>query len=245
MSWTPDGKLVYTSQIAGEQNLWIIDPNQAQPKQLTSGDGFNETPLVSPDGRYVVFLSNQNGREHLWRIDIDGRHPVELTHGTHDRLPTFTADGQGVIFNADSPASLFRVSIDGGERAQITGTGIFDPSVSPDGKLMACGYRPAPADKNRFAIACDGRSPTIISDWPALYGRLHWSPDNKAIAYAARQEGVGNIWLQPLDGGAPKQLTHWNPAPIFSFDWSRDGKWLAYANGSLTSDVVVIRDLRR
>jgi len=70
-------------------------------------------------------------------------------------------------------------------------------------------------------------------------------PDGTAIAYAARQSGVGNIWTQSLDGGAPKQLTHWSPNPIFSFDWSRDGKWLAYASGSLTSDVVLIADTRR
>jgi len=38
-----------------------------------------------------------------------------------------------------------------------------------------------------------------------------------------------------LNGGPPAQLTHWSSSPIFSFDWSRDGKWLAYAGGSLNS----------
>ncbi|HXI74936.1 MAG TPA: winged helix-turn-helix domain-containing protein, partial [Pyrinomonadaceae bacterium] len=75
MSWTPDGRLVYTSQIAGEQNLWLTDPRGGEPKQLTAHAGFSEQPAVSPDGRYIVFLSNRNGQEHLWRIDIDGRHP--------------------------------------------------------------------------------------------------------------------------------------------------------------------------
>jgi Tol biopolymer transport system component len=129
---------------------------------------------------------------------------------------------------------------------RITERGGFDPNVSPDGKLLACGYRPAPADKNRFAlIPIEGGQPKLISDWPALFGRLRWTPDGSGLAYAARQSGVGNIWVQPIDGGAPKQLTHWNPAPIFSFDWSRDGKWLAYASGSLTSDVVLISDTQR
>lgn len=248
LSWTPEGKLVYTSQIAGEQNLWIVDPNRPEPKQLTAHAGFNEQPAVSPDGHFIVFLSNRNGREHLWRIDIDGKHPLELTHGLSDRQPTFTSDGQNVIFRSQSqnPACLLRVSINGGEPTQLTGTSTFDPHVSPDGKLIALGYRPAPADKNRFAIVgIDGGEPKIISDWPALNGRLRWSPDGSAIAYAAKQEEVGNIWLQPLDGSAPKQLTHWAANPIFSFDWSRDGKWLAYASGTITSDVVLITDPRR
>ena len=246
VSWAPDRRLVYTSLIAGEQNLWITDLNGGTPRQLTSHAGFNEQPTVSPDGRYIVFLSNRNGQEHLWRIDIDGKHPLQLTQGIGDRQPTFTADGQGVIYRSRNPSSLFRVSVNGGEPVRLTERGGFDPSVSPDGKTIACGFRPAPADKNRIALlAIDGGQPKLICDLPALYGRLRWLPDGRGITYAARQAGVGNIWIQPLDGGPAKQLTHWNPNPIFSFDWSRDGKWLVYASGSITSDVIQILDTRR
>ena len=100
--------------------------------------------------------------------------------------------------------------------------------------------------KSKIAIfAIGGGEPKFISDQPAYYGRLRWTPDGSGLAYAARQQGVGNIWVQPLDGSAPKQLTHWNPNPIFSFGWSPDGKWLAYASGTLTSDVVLISNLAR
>ncbi|HYW69449.1 MAG TPA: DPP IV N-terminal domain-containing protein [Pyrinomonadaceae bacterium] len=242
ISWTPDGKIVYTSQINGEQNLWMTEPHGA-PKQLIAHAGFSEQPVVSPDGRYIVFLSNRNGQEHLWRIDIDGKHPTQLTHGRGDRQPTFTADGRAIIFRSGSPASLFRVSIDGGEPQQLTDTGGFDPNVSPDGKTIVCGYRPAPAAKNQIALlSVEGGQPKMICDWPAEFGRIHWMPDGNGIAYAPRQAGIGNIWMQPVSGGAPAQLTHWNPNPIFSFDWSRDGKWLAYASGNLTSDVILISD---
>ncbi len=247
MSWTPDGKLVYTSQIAGEQNIWITDPNHSEPKQLTSHAGFNEQPLVSPDGRYIVLLSNRNGQQHLWRIDIDGKHPVELSRGK-DGHPTFTVDGQSIIFgslNAQG-SNLFRLGIDGGEPQRLTDRITFDPNVSPDGKTLACAFRPQPAGKTKIALLpIDGGEPKFVSDLPACYGRLRWAPDSNGIAYAARQEGVGNIWVQPLDGSAPKQLTHWGTNPIFSFGFSRDGKSLAYASGSITSDVVVITDQKR
>ncbi|HXI25522.1 MAG TPA: winged helix-turn-helix domain-containing protein [Pyrinomonadaceae bacterium] len=246
LSWTPDGKLVYTSQIAGEQNLWIANAQKPEPKQLTAHAGFSEQPVVSPDGRYIVFLSNRNGQQHLWRIDIDGKNPMQLTHGVGDTQPTFTSDSQFVIFRSLNPQGLFRVEINGGEPVRLTERGFFDPNVSPDGKLVACGYRPAPADKNRIAtLAIQGGPPSIICEWPAQYGRIRWMLDGSGITYAARQEGVGNIWIQPIDGGAAKQLTHWNPNPIFSFEWSRDGKWLAYASGSITSDVIQITDTRR
>jgi len=246
LSWAPDGRIVYTSWISGEQNLWITDVNGGARTQLTSHAGFHETPVVSPDGKYIVFLCNRNGEENLWRIDIDGKHRIQLTHGEGDRQPTFTADGQFIIFRSGSPAHLFRMGINGGTPVQLTDTRFFDPNVSPDGKLIACGYRPTPTDRNRVAILpVDGGQPRLICEFPALYSRIHWKPDGSGITYAARQSGVGNIWEQSLDGSSPKQLTHWGPAPVFSFDWSRDGKWLAYANGTLTSDVVLITDTHR
>jgi len=60
-----------------------------------------------------------------------------------------------------------------------------------------------------------------------------------------RYEGVGTSGLQPLDGGAPRQWTRWGTDPIFFFDWSPDGKWLAYSKGAVTSDVVEITATRR
>lgn len=242
VSWTPDRKIVYTSQINGEQNLWITEPN-GTPKQLTAHAGFSEQPAVSPDGRYIVFLSNRNDQEHLWRIDIDGKHPMQLTRGQGDQQPTFTGDGRAIIFRSGSPAGLYRVSIDGGEPVRLTPRGGFDPNVSPDGKTIVCGYRPSPAARNQISIlGIEGGEPKMISDCPAQFGRIRWMPDGNGIAYVPRQAGVGNIWIQPINGSAPAQLTHWSSSPIFTFDWSRDGKWLAYASGSLTSDVILITD---
>jgi TolB protein len=171
---------------------------------------------------------------------------MQLTQGVGDRQPTISSDSQFVIFRSRNPANLFRVSINGGEPIRLTQKGGYDPNVSPDGKTIACGFRPAPADRNRVAtLPIEGGEPKLISEWPALYGRLRWLPNGTGLTYAPRQAGVGNIWVQPLDGSASKQLTHWSPAPIFSFDWSRDGKFLAYASGSLTTDVVLITDTRR
>jgi len=99
------------------------------------------------------------------------------------------------------------------------------PTLSRDGTRIAVVYRPTPAGLNQFAvIPFAGGEPQLIRELPAHYGRFRWTADGSALAYAAKQEGTGNIWIQPLDGGAPKQLTHWNANPVFLFDWSRDGK---------------------
>ena len=249
LSWTPDHKLVYTLEAGGEQNLWLTDLERSPPRQLTAHAGFNEQPAVSPDGRYVVFVSNRTGRQHLWRIDIDGKHPFELTHGLEDTEPSFTADGKWIVFKtyiAPSGSRVSRIAIDGGEPVHLTEKISAEPNLSPDGTLIALIYRSEPAGPNKMAIMpFAGGEPRVIRDLPAHYGRLHWAPDSKALLYADKQSGVGNIWTQPLDGSPPKQLTNWKADPIPCFEWSRDGKWLAYAVGSMTSDVVLINDARR
>jgi tricorn protease len=65
------------------------------------------------------------------------------------------------------------------------------------------------------------------------FGFVHWSDD-----------GIPNIWLQNIDGGPPRQITHFDRGDIYAFDWSPDGKWLAVSYGEPKTDVVIVRDFR-
>jgi Tol biopolymer transport system component len=71
-----------------------------------------------------------------------------------------------------------------------------------------------------------------------------WTPDGRALLYLLTRNGITNIWSQPIDGGPTKQLTDFKSDLIFRFDWSRDGKWLVVARGNVSSDVVLISDLK-
>jgi Tol biopolymer transport system component len=64
------------------------------------------------------------------------------------------------------------------------------------------------------------------------------------LTYTVTRGIVSNIWLQPVDGGQPRQLTDFKTDRIFSFDWSRDGKWLACSRGAIDNDVVLISNFR-
>jgi Tol biopolymer transport system component len=61
------------------------------------------------------------------------------------------------------------------------------------------------------------------------------------VRFIANRGGAGNIWEQPLDGRAPRQVTSFAADRIFSYDWSRDGKRLAVVRGAWTSDMVLMR----
>ena len=60
-----------------------------------------------------------------------------------------------------------------------------------------------------------------------------------------RENGVDNIWRQPLNGSAGKWETTFSSEHIGQFRWSPDGKQLALVRGHTDSDVVLIRDQRQ
>jgi Tol biopolymer transport system component len=71
---------------------------------------------------------------------------------------------------------------------------------------------------------------------------LQWTPDGRAIYYIALNNGVSNIWRQPIDGSPPAQVTQFATGRIFNFAYSPDGQQLALSRGSFDSDVVLIKD---
>ncbi|HEX8098529.1 MAG TPA: winged helix-turn-helix domain-containing protein [Pyrinomonadaceae bacterium] len=246
LSWTPDGRIIYATRTGNDQNLWVTDADGSNQKQLTSNSGINRQPAVSPDGRYIAFVSNRSGRQHVWRIDADGSAPRPLTNGVNDTEPTFSPDARWVVYKSYTSGipTLWRVPVSGGEPLRLTDRISAMPTVSPDGKLVACGYRPDPTGANRLAlIPFDGGRPVKTLELPLFStSRLHWVADG--LTYTRLLKGVSNVWLQPVDGGAAKQVTDFKDGRIFWFGWSAEGKQLAVARGRLINDAVLVRNSR-
>jgi TolB protein len=90
-SWSPKGGVVaYVSRDRGF-NIFTVDVGSRQAKQLTSGQGNNEDPSFSPDGRYLVFSSTRLGKPVLFLTDVAGAHQVQLTKtGGDDTSPAWS-----------------------------------------------------------------------------------------------------------------------------------------------------------
>ena len=74
------------------------------------------------------------------------------------------------------------------------------------------------------------------------YRALRFARDGRSVVYPVRENGVDNLWQQPLDGSKGKRITDFTSEQIFDFHWSFDGKQLALVRGHTDSDVVLIRD---
>jgi Tol biopolymer transport system component len=161
-----------------------------------------------------------------------------------------TSDGKSVIFTSIKSGfpALWSVSIQGGEPVQLTRRSARKASISPDGTLIVCDYVEKPLDGWTTAIlqAATGKPVRIFSNIPAGDSAIpvQWTRDGKGLLFVKTEKGVSNVWMQPVDGGLAKQMTHFMTDKIFAFAQSFDGGFLACIRGTLTSDVVMVQMAR-
>jgi eukaryotic-like serine/threonine-protein kinase len=253
LAWTPDGKILYYSEAGGNQNIWVTVADGTGNKQLSANARRNRDPAVSSDGRYVVWESNRTGTNNIWRMDMDGGSLKQLTHSvTSDHYPQISSDGNWVVYMGGSSEGSFRlwkVSIEGGVPQQLNDQPSGAPIISPDGKTITIPYYDKASGQGKIAlIPIEGGPPTKVFDVDLRAdsrSTIRWTPGAQSIAFVRTTNGVSNIWAQPLDGGAQKQLTDFKDQRIFNFAWSRDGKQLAISRGVSNTDVVLITGFRQ
>ena len=249
--YASDGRIVYSSAASGAGDIWIMNGDGGNAKQLTSDSGVNDDPMISPDGRYIVFGSNRAGVSNIWRMNSDGSSPVRLTSGSGEKYPQCSPDGKWVVYNSVASDqdlyAVWKVPIEGGEPARLTDSNTHYPAISPDGTRIAYFYRDD-SSIGRYRIAVmlfEGGQPEITFDIAPgldLFPYVRWFPDGQSLTYAAARDGFHNIWMQPLGGGPAKQLTGFKIEGKFPFDWSRDGKQLVFVRRLWTNDLVLLRN---
>lgn len=243
MWWMPDGRLLYGSHASGNPDVWVMNADGSGQQQLTVDARTDLSPVASSDGRYIVFVSNRNAGMHIWRMNADGSNPVQLTKGTGEEAPSLSPDGRWVVYSAinGGRTALWKVSIEGGEAQPLTEQLSQRPLVSPDGKLIACVY-----GGKVTILPFEGGAPIKSFDTiPLVYPQIvRWMPDSRSLTYLDAQNGVTNIWSQPIDGTPPRQVTDFKEDLIFRFAWSPDGQTLACERGTEINDIVLVGDFK-
>ncbi len=245
LSWMPSGSIVFANE---DGNLFAVNSDGSGDTLLTPNERQNWMPSACGDGRYIVFVSYQEQKVGVWRLDADGSNPVRLADESFAWSPRCSPDGKWVVYLQGASSIMVQVPVSGEKPPQaITQDSSFSfLSISPDGKLIV--YLVMASDFSKpnqiKVIPFGGGTPIYQFDWPAAAGAPHWAPDGKAVEYVLTREGVSNIWQQKPAGGPPKQITNFKSGLIFAFDWSRDGKQLALARGSESSNVILISNFR-
>jgi len=252
-----NGKIYYTKRSGREVNVWEADEDGKNERQITSDSLMNVSPVMSNDGKFLVFSSNRKNGFRIWRTDVDGKNAVQLSDEAKDGdfKPQITDDGQTVIFTRHSKnggkSVLMRVSAGGGETKPLLPENDFSqmmPQISFDGKHIA--YFSFKFDEQTLEL----QNKLIISEFdgkeigksekeiPINFGRhFAWSPDGKSFTYI-NSEGTPNLWNYSLADDKPKFLTDFKSGEIIDFTRSSDGKKFFIVRGITNSDLVLIKD---
>ncbi|MGH9747309.1 MAG: protein kinase domain-containing protein [Candidatus Acidiferrales bacterium] len=220
---------------------------------------------TAPAPPYIVFAwaghdAAVTGRS-IWRINLGGSNLKQLTTGHGDQNPSCSPDGKWVYFVNNNPDRIRRVSIDGGTPEDVPGSQIpntiyggFAVHVSPDGSKLAIvlttadnSMTPGPTDEKIALVNLDPAakgSRQFITPNQHITGSAHFTPDGKSMAYDVRENGIDNLWIQPLDNSSPGHyITHFTTdLNRGGFQFSPDGKSIGMLRGRAESDIVLLRD---
>jgi len=216
-------------------------------QHLTPNESFNQEPQVSPDGRYIVFTSDRTGESKIWRMNTDGSNPTLLTNVSGPAYsPVISPDSQTVWFqwHNGNRQVLGKIPLAGGEAVEQQpsfGDNLW--AISPDGRQVAVSF--FDAQSNQFKVRVrpiDAEEPSKIYNIPASF-ILKWTPDGKNLLYRSidtTPEMFSIVWMQPVEGGEPKQFLSVKPDRVTNIAQSADGKQILIVRSKSLSDAVML-----
>lgn len=199
---------------------------------LTSYDGYEFDPALSPDGRRIAFTWNgTSGNYDIYTKPVDAGEPVRLTTSPdHDLHPAWSPDGRTMAFLRMSPSGkeIMLVPSSGGpERslarintratnweaeASVIGRAP-GPTWSPDSVSLATADRPNPHGPDAICLisAKTAVKRCLTDPEPDTWGDSMpaFSPDGRTLAFvrAVSERGTTDVYLVPVSGGAPRRIT--------------------------------------
>jgi len=243
VAFAPDGKIVYEGN---DGDIWTINRDGGEQRQLTNNSFSDVLPRVSPDGRYILSTSNRSGSSQVWRMNADGSNQIQLTKSEGGYVKFITPDGKWVYFESGLHQTLWRVSSDGGEETQVSAPG---RAFSSDGKFVAYFSRDKESgDQLKLALmSVEDRKiwkAFSLADQKSRPLEIAWAGDDKSLCYITANGSRNSLWKQSLDDENPHLLGDLGDEEIAHFAVSPDGASFAFIRGRWIHDAVLIEGLR-
>jgi Tol biopolymer transport system component/DNA-binding winged helix-turn-helix (wHTH) protein len=202
---------------------------------LTSYQGLERHPALSPDGQKLAFVWNGGTAqtEGLYVKDIGSDQSTRLIDNASD--PAWSPDGRHLAFVRHSleGCTIFKISSSGGSTQKLLeiarGAHPFDPAWSPDGRWLVYSQQRNSQD-SLYLLSPETREHKPLAAPPAgAHDRKPvFSPDGKNVAFLRAAFGKTEIYSMPVNGGEAVRLTQ-RQHRISDFDWTPDGRALVLA----------------
>lgn len=216
---------------ARDRDIWIINGDGSNPRQLTKRPEDEYQPVFSPDGKKILFVSEERGTRDIWVMDRDGSNKTRLTKDKGiEQHPAWSPDGKKIVYSAlpreADNFDLWVMDADGSTKLQLTKTpgNEITPSWHPYGHLIAFSSDEG-ENLDIYVMDLDGKNRMKLIDTARHEFQPTWSSDGSKIAYSAwnSEESLdrSNIWIANADGSQQTQLT--TVPPNLHPVWHPDG----------------------
>ncbi len=230
-------KMTFSSDRTSNREVWLMDYDGFNQKQITISQTINLSPDLSPDGKKVVYTTyktteNGTGQVLVVYSIYDGTKYNLFSHGTLNSAPAWAPDGSRITFtsNVKGNAELFTINTDGTNLRQITFNRSIDTSPAWNPKSGQIAFT---SDRSGnpmvYVMNEDGTNEQRLTYVGEYNESAAWSPDGSKLAYVSRS-GI-NFDIYVVDMGKNKvtrltqnELSNENPC------WSPDSRHIAFAS---------------
>ncbi len=241
----PD-EIVFYSSLSGDQEIYIVEADGSNRRQLTFSPGDDLYPRVSPDGQRIVFMSERDGNPEIYIMNRDGSEQRNLTnHSAIDSLPAWSPDSRYIVFQSmrNSSGDIFMMNDDGTNPVQVTNSPEREGHVSwsIDNRLVF-NITQGGEIYQLYTTSIDGSDrqrlfTSSVDEWSP-----EWSPDGQRILFLSDRDGEdGNIFIMDRTGNNVRRVYN-SPNEEWGAVWSADGSQIVFSvdTGDGHSDVYIM-----
>jgi TolB protein len=233
-------KIYFVSTRGGRRSkeLWSMDPDGANQKQITRYGTISFTPAVSPDGMRLAFTTFQPGNPAIFVFSLEtGRRlPFYSPVSSVTTTPEFTPDGQHILFASaiGGWTQIFSANPDGSglRRISYVSTTEVEPKVNPKTGSEMVFVSGRSGTPQIYRMNMEGADVTRLTTGEGDAVNPAWRPDGQHIAFAWTRgfaPGNYNIFVMDVATRQVNQLTHGagrneNPS------WAPDGLHIVFSS---------------